>query len=287
MKTFLLSLIILFCFQLNAQYFPPNQSYLTISHSGVDPWYSDSKYTLKLDSIFNDTQFYSVQGNSIKYYNGKVWGPKDPLFKKDEIILYYDFNAEIGDTIVIAVPGMHYVIDTLVVDSIKYLYYGKHFLKTQYVHPIRRSDLRDAVFVDSMGSLINGLFFNQSYEFEHGSTLLNVCRDSHLLYYNDHPVVKNGKYTCFPIYHNSIDYLLLQKGFTLYPNPASNSFHIELVNSTNASFKLYNTFGQILLKQELYTSNTDIILDDIPVGLYTIELIIDGVRKLEQLCVVR
>lgn len=184
--------------------------------------------------------------------------------------MYYDFNAEPGDSIVVAVPGMHYEIDTLVVDSIKYLYYGKHLLKTQYVHPIRRSDLREAVFIDSIGSLINGLFFNQSYNFEKGSTLLNVCRDSHLMYYKDHAVVKNGKYTCFPIYHNSIDYLLLQKGFGIYPNPASNSFNIELLNSSIASFKLYNTFGQILLQQEINNNNTQIILDDLPAGLYTI-----------------
>jgi hypothetical protein len=67
--------------------------------------------------------------------------------------------------------------------------------------------------------------------------------------------------------------------FKVYPNPANEVIFIENLNSNDSyEFKLYNTFGQLILRKKMNGNNTiePIVVNNLTSGIYLLELIYEG-----------
>jgi hypothetical protein len=70
------------------------------------------------------------------------------------------------------------------------------------------------------------------------------------------------------IFENSINNLV-----KVFPNPAYNSFNLSIKNPQNASVKLYNLSGQLMLQQNITSENTQISTENLQPGNYLIKTI--------------
>jgi len=83
----------------------------------------------------------------------------------------------------------------------------------------------------------------------------------------------------------SIDAEIADK-FKLYPNPTDKYINIDLMNTNNATVRILNNVGQVVLSQDLAQTSSELYVGDLASGMYTVEVIIDGVRSVTKLSVV-
>ncbi len=66
------------------------------------------------------------------------------------------------------------------------------------------------------------------------------------------------------------------KAFTVYPNPVKNELTIENVDPNNASMKVYDVLGKIVIQKEIYENLTNVDISTLSSGLYLIKIFGDG-----------
>jgi len=62
------------------------------------------------------------------------------------------------------------------------------------------------------------------------------------------------------------------ENITIFPNPASNEITIKMDNEMPCSITISNTIGQVLIRQEINSTQTRVNTQDIPAGVYYITL---------------
>jgi len=66
--------------------------------------------------------------------------------------------------------------------------------------------------------------------------------------------------------------------FNFYPNPARNEINISMEEFKPSMIQIYSLTGQVMLTERLYSLNTTISTEELPTGMYLLELS-DGVNR--------
>jgi PKD repeat protein len=74
--------------------------------------------------------------------------------------------------------------------------------------------------------------------------------------------------------------------FKLYPNPSDKFITIDLISASSASVKVLNQLGQVVLNKDLSQLSTELYIGDLNSGIYTVEVMIDGVKSVTKLSIV-
>jgi PKD repeat protein len=74
--------------------------------------------------------------------------------------------------------------------------------------------------------------------------------------------------------------------FKLYPNPSDKFITIDLLSTNNAVVKVLNQIGQVVLNKDLSQESTELYIGDLTSGIYTVEVMIDGVKSVTKLSIV-
>jgi len=82
-----------------------------------------------------------------------------------------------------------------------------------------------------------------------------------------------------PSYINAGFETLSKANFTIYPNPTTNTLHIQSTQSNNSNVKIYDAIGQLYLDEKLTNQNTSFNIQHLQSGIYFIK-VGDAVKKL-------
>jgi hypothetical protein len=296
MKKYIL-LLFVFCFtQLKSQqFFNSGVHYLTIGegYDGSSWWYWHDYYHMVLDSVSNDTQYYTKwntnrpntdtgQANiraeeKFKVIYKRVFISRDESEKGD--FLLYDFNLEEGDSARVNGFGASMIHKNalLIVDSIRNIQLGPFTYKAQYV----KVNERPFTFVENIGSLENGVLFFSHYEFESGNEMINLCRSDTLLFWKEHFLVKSGGNTCSPVFYRSdINNPAISSQAFAFPNPSNGVVQIHTGDLTeNLALEIYGMNGQLIMAVKV-ADQEFMDLRALPAGLYYVRLLSpDGDRQ--------
>jgi hypothetical protein len=66
--------------------------------------------------------------------------------------------------------------------------------------------------------------------------------------------------------------VITAKQILVYPNPTDEILFIELPGNTNALITIYNNLGQQVQQQICYNEMAEIVVEQLPAGIYFIEL---------------
>jgi hypothetical protein len=74
------------------------------------------------------------------------------------------------------------------------------------------------------------------------------------------------------------DALIKAKLFKVYPNPASSVINVELLLNDNKQYQieLMNMLGELILTQPLISNNSTLKTNNLPRGMYLVNLVADG-----------
>ncbi|HEY1046784.1 MAG TPA: T9SS type A sorting domain-containing protein [Bacteroidia bacterium] len=270
-----------------AQFFDSSVHYLTVQTSyGGNVNYSHNDYQILFDSVFNDTQYYHVKNaigtdkdiKNLKTYNRKVY-----VKYIDEYSLLYDFSLKVGDTTKVIgfwgsliKPNSDYILD-----SITRMKLG---IETFNVHHVR-VDGFPFQFIDSIGSIENGLFYYEYNQFESRSELVTLCKKERLIIYKDHDVVKSGKNTCHPVfYSNSIHEINRPLELQIFPNPGKANFTLKTDPAVSKDIQIWNANGQLVYSVSESTGN-ELDLDQLSPGIYQVLVKMQGVLLAQKLII--
>ena len=289
MKKYILFALFLFLTKISqAQFFDSSVHYLAVNcgyMSGLNCFHRD--YHIVLDSNQADTQYYHVQyapGSMhgiefLKVYNRKVFAKSNYKYG-----LLYDFGIQIGDTVIVTGgigPSMIFQNSKCILDSVSRIKLGDEIYNLQHVR-IKGFPFQ---FIDSIGSLENGLFYYEHYQFESRSDLVALCKKGNLLVYNDHPVVKTGKNSCHPVfYENSIHELNKSFQLQIFPNPGNGVFVLNTDGFTSKDIQVINTKGQVVYNATSTTSN-ELDLGQLSPGIYQVLVKIDAYLLAQKLVI--
>lgn len=78
---------------------------------------------------------------------------------------------------------------------------------------------------------------------------------------------------------------LADNGLKVYPNPTDNVLHIDLTNAQTASIKIYDNLGQVVYMSEVNETSNTINTTEFASGLYTVEVVINGVKQVVKLSI--
>ncbi len=281
MKKYIWIFLLLCSSRVGAQdYFDSSVHYLTIGHNTAeDPeLYWHSYYHMVLDSVYNDTQYYSMMGNGIEpfyYYQFKVIGKRvyqgtGKNYLKNYLL--YDFSLKEGDTAWVN-GGPTSWLSLLTVDSIRTIQLGPF---TYVAHHVTAGWLQfPFVFIEHIGSLENGVLFYDYHAFEHSSALITLCKSDTLMLWRDHVVIKSGQNTCHPVfYKSSIEQNTLDRKAFAYPNPSNGVIQISSIYADEELvLEIYNMSGQKMLEAMKVMAGQEIDLQYLPKGLYCVHLL--------------
>lgn len=289
MKKHYLLFLLLSAYQLsNGQFFDSSVHYLAVNcgyMSGLDCFHRD--YQIVLDSNQADTQYYHVQyapGSMhgiefLKVYNKKVFAKSNYKYG-----LLYDFGIQIGDTVIVTGgigPSMIFQNSKCILDSVSKIKLGDEIYNLQHVK-IKGFPFQ---FIDSIGSLENGLFYYEHYQFESRSDLVALCKKGNLLVYKDHQVVKTGKNSCHPVfYENSIHEFNQSVQLQIFPNPGSGLFTLNTEEWLAKDIQVVNANGQLVHEVSGSYSN-ELDLGQLSPGIYQVLVKIDGYLLAQKLLV--
>lgn len=262
-----------------AQFFDSSVHYLTIECRSVDDHgCSHSAYYLLLDSSNADTQYYQIKYtyNSNRYYKYlKVINRKVFIKTSADYSLLYDFGLKVGDTIKVLenmqeLYGLIGPSSNYILDSITRVKLG---LDSFNIHHVRIGNGLNKInfsFIDGIGSLENGLFYFDHFQFEDRSDLLTICKNGELLVYRNHYVVKSGQNTCNPIFFKvSINEPTHSSHLRIFPNPGNGLFTLDLDGFTIKVIQVLNATGQLVYNATSTTSN-EMDLGQLSPGIYQV-----------------
>jgi len=186
----------------------------------------------------------------------------DLLFKRDSILLY-DFNLQIGDTVVTDLDIQTFLIvsqiDTLLIGNKK---------RKRIKFTMSESCLDNMYWIEGIGST-NGLLHPGDFVVGTHNTLLCFKENSETIYYN------NIFGTCYPDYptsYNSINDKKEVKRLNIYPNPATEKISIELTENAIGTLKIYSLEGRIILNENITINyKHDVSISHFKEGVYIVQ----------------
>jgi hypothetical protein len=251
--------------------------YICGAYSDFGPW----RYKFNGDTVINNTNYSKIVGfehfsmlhpsppkcdpfyvdtNSI--YIPRFFIREDTINRKvyryDSYLevehLWYDFNAEQGDTIIYPNYGP-FIVDTvfniITNDGVTRKYY-EYF------------DELGGYYIEGLGGV--GGFYNEPfYYFEAGPWLMCIKDNQNQILWG----IDCYDFTTSISSPGSSNFL-----FELYPNPSNSTITIELPTqpSKNISLTISNTNGQQLITQPIAEPQTEIDISNFPVGIYIIKV---------------
>ncbi len=251
--------------------------YICGAYSDFGPW----RYKFNGDTVINDilySKFIGYEHFSINHPSPPKCIPfyidtnftSEPLFfiREDTVnrkvyrydgynggdLLWYDFSAEQGDTILYPFYG-EFVVDTvfeiITNDGVNRKYF-------------ECDDVFNGFYIEGIGGT-GGPFGEPFYYFEAGTWLMCV---------KDHQDQIIWGTECYD-FTTSISYpKKINHDMTIYPNPAFSSITIESLTtpSQNSFISISNTSGQQLITQEISNLRTEIDISNLPAGIYIVKL---------------
>ncbi|NQT78594.1 MAG: T9SS type A sorting domain-containing protein [Bacteroidetes bacterium] len=249
--------------------------YICGPYSDFGPW----RYKFNGDTIINNTNYSKIIGfehfsinhpsppkcepfyvDTISTYIPLIFLREDTINRKvyrydsylDLETLWYDFNAEQGDTIIYPNYGpfiVDTVFDIITNDGVnrKYFeYYGEW----------------GGFYIEGLGG-VGGLFNEPFYYFEAGPWLMCV---------KDHQGQIIWGTDCYDFTTNISSPVSSNPLFKAYPNPAQSTITIELPAqpSNNTNLTILNTNGQQLINQPISEPQTEI--SHLPTGIYIVKV---------------
>ncbi len=194
--------------------------------------------------------FYTVQGTP-----GIFVFPNDT----SEHLLYTFNNLEIG--MILPINEGTTVISVEGIDSI---FLGNSYRKRYTIS--QQGLFGYDYWIEGIGS-VKDLLVPFSYEFEW--QYYTLCFTDTMTYHINAP---NGADSChysLPVGLNELD----KEVFSIFPNPASNTFRIKNFSSKhNVFFKIYNAMGQEVLQSKVLKSEDEINIENLNPGVYIVEI---------------
>lgn len=199
------------------------------------------------------------------YYFGEYWtafrqdifNKKVYLFDAGQDTLAYDFNLDVGDTLLSAISGFNIVnsIDSVLVGN----HYNKRFWLTDGWHN------NYVALIEGLGSTY-GAFAPLAIQFEFGGNLMCVKINNQTVWNYD------STSSCNLI--TRIDDLDEPIRAFIYPNPFSESSRIKLnKNLEEATLVIYNILGQEIKRiKHIFGREVKLDRDNLPLGVYFLRL---------------
>ncbi len=293
----------LFSFGQTESYFPfPTDSaswkgYVSyVQPPDFNPQYEALEFTIQGDTIIDDFTYQKVyyglsyepipefwlmgglREDSLKQIfffpffiqNAFLWLDSLPSDTSEFMLYSFSDTLEVGMTIPINPDHSEIIITNI--DSV--LVGNNYRRRIKVFH----SSINDDYWIEGIGGS-KGLFSSVSYFFEWGTSLL--CFTDSLTYtintvYPDMDICSD--WTVLTTIENS------RESIKIFPNPATSNIRIESnVNLQNGYLKIYNSQGQVVHSQKLLEENAQINIQNIPPGLYLVEITVDGKRHITKL----
>ena len=236
-----------------------------------------SQYLLTGDSITNDKTYHKLQrigyeyqvyfgGHEIKnfdYYAGCY--RNDTLEKKVWYLSYgnetekllYDFNWQIGDTLSM---GFLNTLFSEVITNIDSLLLNDGLHKR---FEVSINGHRHFHIIEGIGSTTELVLFGA------GSSLMCFSVDGEAIYIHPNSYIGD----CTPVVLAIEDSYKKKPEISIYPNPIYSSFRIKGIDDfPNATVLIYNTYGQIVMQEQLSNKDDIIHVENLSSGVYIVNV---------------
>lgn len=268
---------------------------VVISHGPKEEDADYNYYTdvIHVDSIINDTEYYSVKNT---YYNSyflkqaknKVFIKGSGFFRTDEdsnYSLLYDFNLVPGDSMVNNLPYSRKM--KLVVDSIGSITIGGKNRRTQYVSGINGYVIHNRfIFVEGIGGfpliqegngigLSGGIEHYTGFFGEVAQYVGAICLNDTILVWNIVPPYYFNNPTCDWTVSISKEAYNLKSKIKIYPNPTSGQLNlISKPSHSDATINIYNLKGECVYSKyyDAIESPITLNLSHLPASEYFVTL---------------
>ena len=220
------------------------------------------------DSLFQNNLIYQgftrAENNTILYLN-----------TLNQIDTLYDFNLEIGDSVLFKLYGMYPEwIPVINIDSVQLS--GVFYRRLKFAEPdMIAFDVLNEVWIEGIGSIHGPLFpeFPVKFSQEMPDSMFLTCT-----YSDNQQIWQHLSYTsCYIniVLNTKIKEIL---NFTIYPNPAIGSVYVNCIDKKGFKIQLFNMLGASVLQRELISDSNEIDLSALSKGIYIIQLSsIDGI----------
>ena len=246
----------------------------------ITPYTSGNRQFVDGDTIINGQTYQVIKARSLRSVSQPVFAPPFELeesvyligFMREDLparkvysrgintgdteYLTYDFNLEIGDTLV-----LDYLDQTkAVLDTITELMLPGGIMRRQF-HFQNDNYLEDGnnTYIEGIGGS-SSLFFPFDYNFEFGADLGCVRSGNESLYGSE----------CLSVV--KAEEPLTKSSVRVFPNPASDNIHIDLGEANECLIRILDTSGRVVLWQNFNGQDLTVSMAKIPSGLYFLEL---------------
>jgi Secretion system C-terminal sorting domain len=246
--------------------------------------YRNYKFQMMGDTTIQQQNYHKIYEtfSQTRYVGGIRETPQKEIFFRADTasqdLLLYKFGLNVGDSARIYRLGQWVSIRTLSIDSVLV---GNRFRK-RYTMTTPQSIPREQ-WIEGIGS-VKGLFFPLWWlEFENSYQLYCFELNGQLVYQSSNALFWNR---CYNVFIWGTDELSVD--VTVQPNPVSHFLQFSWTGLAQdaLSLKIYNTAGQMLLRQPVQ-SNVPISVETLPNGLYLYELTHQNAKKLGKFMVLK
>ncbi len=237
-----------------------------------------SIYGYQGDTLINNEQWfklYSTNDSSFQQnfvYQGLTRSANNRILYLDEnykLDTLYDFNLNIGDSVLFNLNGMHpEKIPVTAIDSIQLN--GEYYKRVKFAEPILNAfDELNEVWIEGIGSIHGPLFPNFPVKFsqEMPDSMLLTCTYSH-----NQQFWQNSSYSS--CYTNIVLGTETPEvwNFKIYPNPFSDRITLENDRKENFDLAIINSLGQVVRKMKICSIYETIDLSDLNYGIYLLRI---------------
>lgn len=186
----------------------------------------------------------------------------------------YDFNLEVGDSVLYDFYGMvDEYIEVIDADSISIN--GEMYNRLAFDEPQQPQAFTNLYeyWIDGIGSVHGPLFPHQPRVFstEFPQSLYLTCSHvNEILYYENE------------FYDNCVVNIILSNekmemvDFTVYPNPSSDQIFVRQPHSNTGSYSVQDMFGKKILFGQLESNNQAVDISELKSGIYFLTITIDS-----------
>lgn len=260
------------------------QSYIPLLQSGnqwnvlddeVNPTRYTSIFKVDVDTIINGKSCKKIvstlDSSSTASFIFICYMHEDTVTKKIYTLdnqynhkLYFDFNAQVGDSLFI--PSMmsgFASCDTFIVAQVGNETYGGISRKKITLDFLSGTNIfHDVdVWIEGIGSM-HGLIFGTLSPLFVGSQYKLLCMSN-----NDQLIYQNPNLSY--CYYSNVGIETVDKqDVLLYPNPVSDVLNICNLENKKAQMQVFDSFGCLVLQQNLSEANNQISLSNLKAGMY-------------------
>lgn len=237
-----------------------------------------SIYGYQGDTLINNEQWfklYSTNDSSFQQnfvYQGLTRSANNRILYLDEnykLDTLYDFNLNIGDSVLFNLNGMHpEKIPVTAIDSIQLN--GEYYKRVKFAEPILNAfDELNEVWIEGIGSIHGPLFpnFPRKFSLESPDSILLTCT-----YSDNQQVWKNTSYSsCYIKIVLGIETQAVWD-FKIYPNPFSDRITLKSDRKEKFDLTIINSLGQVVRKMKITSINETIDLSELNYGIYLLSI---------------